>query len=85
MFYVYIIKSKKLKELYIGSTNNLKERLIKHNNGEVTSTKSKRPYELLYYEAFGVESDARRRESMLKCRGQARRQLLARIKDTLKK
>lgn len=85
MFYVYILKSEKFKELYVGSTNDLKKRIIKHNNGEVSSTKSKIPYKLVYYEAFGAESDARRRENMLKCRGQARRQLLARIKDTLKK
>lgn len=85
MFYVYILKSDKSDELYIGSTNDLKNRLIEHNKGGVRSTKAKQPYKLLYYEAFRADSDARRRESMLKLRGQARRQLLARLKDTLKK
>ena len=45
--------------------------------------KSKKPYILLYYEAYNTESDARRREKMLKLRGQARNQLKLRIKDTL--
>ena len=83
MFYVYVLKSKRYKELYIGSTNDLKRRLAEHNKGKIISTKKKKPYTLLYYEAYGAESDARRRESMLKLRGQARNQLLLRLKDTL--
>ncbi|MFA5889051.1 MAG: GIY-YIG nuclease family protein [Candidatus Paceibacterota bacterium] len=83
MFYVYVIKSKKFDNLYIGSTNSLRERLIKHNKGLVKSTKKNKPYVLIYYEAYKIESDARRREKMLKYRGQARNQLKLRIKDTL--
>ncbi len=85
MFYVYLIRSKKYDELYIGSTNDLKNRLIEHNKGRVESTERKMPYKLIYYEAYEIESDARRREKMLKLRGQARRQLLSRLKDTLAK
>jgi len=84
MFYVYVLKSKKLNELYVGSTNDLKRRLIEHNKGNVESTKFRKPYKLIYYEAYLSESDARRRESMLKLRGQARVHLLTRLKDTLK-
>lgn len=83
MFYVYLLKSEKYDELYIGSTNNLKKRFFEHNKGNVFSTKSKRPYKLLYYEAYSVESDARRRESMLKLRGQARYHLLTRLEGEL--
>ena len=83
MFYVYIIKSKRYNELYIGSTNNLKHRIIEHNKGNVESTKNKKPYKLIYYEAYEIESDSRRREKMLKLRGQARNQLKLRLKDTL--
>ena len=83
MFYVYMLHSKKYDELYIGSTNDLKRRIIEHNKGQVESTKFKKPYKLLYYEAYNIESDARRREKMLKLRGQARIQLLLRLKDTL--
>ena len=84
MFYAYILKSDKNDELYIGSTKDLKRRLTEHNKGLVESTKRKYPYVLIYYEAYKLELDARRRESMLKLRGQARRQLLSRLKDSLK-
>jgi putative endonuclease len=84
MFYVYILKSKKYDELYIGSTNDLKRRLVEHNKGNISSTKLKKPYNLLYYEAYRAESDARRREKMLKLIGQARVHLLTRLTDTLK-
>jgi putative endonuclease len=83
MFYVYVLKSSKKDELYIGSTNHLKRRIVEHNKGKVESTKLKRPYKLVYYESYSAESDARRREKMLKLRGQARNQLKLRIKDTL--
>ncbi len=83
MFYVYILKSKKVDELYVGSTNDLKKRIVEHNKGRVESTKNKIPYKLIYYEAYCAETDARRREKMLKLRGQARNQLKLRIKDTL--
>ncbi len=83
MFYVYVLHSKKYAELYIGSTGDLRNRVIEHNKGRVSSTKTKIPYTLIYYEAYKVESDARRREKMLKLRGQARNQLQLRLKDTL--
>ncbi len=83
MFYVYVIKSKKCSELYIGSTTDLKKRMIEHNKGIVYSTKNKRPYSLIYYEAYLSEPDSRRREKMLKLRGQARNKLLLRLKYTL--
>ncbi len=83
MFYVYVLNSIKYRELYIGSTNDLRRRIIEHNRGKVESTRDKKPYRLVYYEAYGIESDARRREKMLKLRGQARNQLKLRIKDTL--
>ncbi len=83
MFYVYILKSVKLNQLYIGSTNNLKRRFIEHNKGLVPSTKAKRPLDLIYYEAYKVESEARHRELSLKLRGRARLQLLKRIQKSI--
>jgi len=52
MFYTYILGSTKDKELYIGSTNNLKKRLEEHNSGKVPSTKQRAPFQLLYYESY---------------------------------
>ena len=84
MFYVYILKSQKDEDLYIGSTNNLRSRFKKHNEGKVPSTKSRRPFELIYYEAYKNEKDARERESRLKLRGQAKNHLKNRIKRSLR-
>jgi putative endonuclease len=83
MFYVYILKSNKDNELYIGSTNNLKRRIEEHNNGENFSTMFRRPFTLLYYEAYKAEKDARLRESALKLRGRSRYHLMERLKNSL--
>jgi putative endonuclease len=83
MFYVYVLKSQKDEELYIGSTNDLKRRIKEHQNGKSFSTKLRRPFELIYYEAYKNEKDAREREQCLKLRGNARRFLKERISKSL--
>ena len=83
MYYVYVLKSKKDGNLYTGSTNDLKRRLDEHNNGLVFSTKSRRPFELVYYEAYKSEKDARSREKNLKLRSRAFAQLKKRIGESL--
>ncbi len=85
MFYVYLLKSEVDKKLYIGSTNDLKKRLIEHNEGKVSSTKHRKPFALVYYEAYKIESDARLREKSLKLRGQARVHLLRRVSKSFEK
>lgn len=84
MNYTYILKSKKDSQLYLGSTTDLKKRLKEHNDGKVFSTKSRKPFELVYYEAYKSESDARKRESSLKLRSRAFTQLKKRITDSTK-
>jgi len=83
MFYVYILKSEKDGNLYIGSTDNLRRRLAEHNEGKSRSTKARIPFQLRYYEAFYKEEDARRREWSLKKDGNALAQLKRRIKASL--
>jgi len=84
MFYVYILKSKKDKKLYFGYTNNLEKRLKEHNLGLVKSTMPRIPVYLVYYEAYASKQDAVRREHNLKLRARALRQLLNRIRTSLK-
>ena len=84
MYYLYILKSKKDKKLYIGSTNDLKRRVSDHNLGKVPSTKPRLPFELRYYEAFHAESDARKREASLKKDGRALGQLKRRVSESIK-
>lgn len=83
MFYTYVLKSLRDGNLYVGSTKDLKLRLVKHNSGLVKSTKFRAPFKLIYYEAYLCEKDARLREQHLKYRGNARRQMLLRIKFSL--
>ncbi len=83
MFYLYILRSIKDNELYIGSTNDLKRRLKEHNAGDVQSTKPRLPLVLLYYEAYAAEPDARKREQQLKLRGRALAQLKRRLEFSL--
>ena len=83
MFYLYVLKSKKDENLYIGSTNNLQRRFREHNAGDVESTRPRRPLELIYYEAYSVEEEARNREKQLKLRGHALGQLKRRIWKSL--
>jgi len=83
MFFVYILKSRKDKSLYIGYTSDLRKRFKEHNSGLVRSTKSKRPWHLVYYEAYSSRQDATKRENNLKLRAKALRQLLQRIKICL--
>ncbi len=66
MHYVYVIKSLRDGKLYVGHTNNLAKRFKEHNQGLVTATKNRRPFQLLYYEASNLKKDAIKREKSLK-------------------
>ena len=69
MWYVYILKSTRKKWYYVGSTNQLKERIEEHNNRRVKSTKHYVPLNFVFQKDFKTESDARRYERKLKqCR-----------------
>ncbi len=83
MFYVYLLKSNKDKDLYIGFTTNLERRVKEHNNGMVPSTKLRKPFELIYLEGYKSEKDARRREENLKLKSRAFAQLKKRISASL--
>ena len=65
-FFVYILKSLKDNRLYIGQTNNLEDRIKRHNKGEVAATKNRRPLELIYSEIYNSRSEAMKRERYLK-------------------
>ena len=79
MYYFYIIKSLKDNSFYYGSTADLVKRLSRHNSGQVRSTKSKSPYELIYYEAYELLALARKRESNVKKNWAAKEELKKRI------
>ena len=83
-FYVYILHSLKDEGLYIGYSSDLRTRFVKHNKGQVTATKDRRPFKLIHYEFFIDKTDAKAREEFLKS-GYGRKQLVQILKRTLKK
>ncbi|OGD56054.1 hypothetical protein A2V71_03800 [Candidatus Berkelbacteria bacterium RBG_13_40_8] len=73
MYYVYIIYSQKLKSKYIGYSDNIKRRVVEHQNGKSRYTKKTDDWQLVYYEGFINKSDARIEEIFLKSgKGQER-------------
>ncbi len=64
----------------MGYTSDLKDRIIKHNQGLVQSTKPHRPWILIYYEACLNKKDAMRREKYLKT-NQGQRLIKRRLKE----
>ena len=63
---VYILQSSKSNHYYIGSAVDPDERLVKHNAGATPSTKSGRPWEIVYKEYYPSKTDALKREIYLK-------------------
>ena len=82
MFYVYVLRSKKDHQFYTGYTGDLKRRLSEHHRGLSEATKPRKPFELIYYEAYIHEEDAQRRERYLKT-GMGKRDLRKRLHRTL--
>ena len=66
MYFAYILKSLADSRYYYGSTDNLDDRLKKHNSKRVKSTKSRVPFIVHYYEAFETRKDAVGRERFFK-------------------
>ena len=82
MYYVYVLRSEKDNKFYIGYTSDLKKRVSDHNGGKVESSRSRRPFVLVYYEASRDLADTLRREKYLKTT-YGHRYLHNRIKDYL--
>ena len=66
MYYVYVLQSKKDNNLYVGYTKDVPSRFEAHQNGEVDSTRDRRPLELVYLEGCKKQEDALKREKYLK-------------------
>ena len=53
-------------KLYIGQTQNIEDRINRHNKGFSKSTKSGIPWEVIYTEEYATRSEAMKREKYLK-------------------
>ena len=66
MFYCYILRSEKTGRRYVGSCQDLDNRIHRHNKGESKATKHGMPWILLRAEEFPTRSGATRRERYYK-------------------
>ena len=68
MYHVYVIYNKTSNKYYIGQTDDIKRRLIKHNNHTFKSYTSRFPgeWELIHEELVTTRSEALKREKGLK-------------------
>ena len=78
-YYVYILTNKNRTVLYVGVTNNLKERLYFHKNPLPFSkafTSKYKCYYLIYHEHFFNIEDAIKREKQIKGKSRAKKEML---------
>ncbi|HCR81421.1 MAG TPA: endonuclease [Candidatus Pacebacteria bacterium] len=66
MYFVYILKSTRKQTYYKGLTNNLSKRLKQHFSGQVVSTKSLLPLDLIHVELCSDRALARKTEKFFK-------------------
>jgi putative endonuclease len=66
MYSIYILESQSSGKLYIGQTNNLQDRIKRHNSNQNLATKNKGPWKLLFFLEFNSRSEAVLMERKLK-------------------
>ena len=65
-YYTYVLQCEKDGKFYTGFTSNLMKRFEKHYNGNIKSTKNRRPLKLIYFEACLSKEETTHREKYLK-------------------
>ena len=68
MYYVYALLSCQREYIYVGLSQNLKQRISRHNAGLERTTRPYAPFVLLYFEQCEDRQAARAREKYLKGR-----------------
>jgi putative endonuclease len=66
MFHVYVLRSTKTGRRYVGSCEDVDERLRRHNAGHSKSTRHGAPWGLIYREIFLTRAEAERKERYYK-------------------
>lgn len=81
MFYVYVLKSLKDGNYYIGQTNNIESRIRLHFCGKVPSTKDRRPLKLVGYKTFKTRSESMWMEHKMKNHGDQKKKFIGSLFD----
>jgi len=63
---VYILYSKSIDQYYVGHTQNMEDRLFRHNNSGSKSTKKTNDWQIVHLENFPDKSSAYKREMEIK-------------------
>ena len=66
MYYTYIIYSKAINKYYIGSCQDIQQRLQDHLNSRSKYTKVAKDWEIKYFETFPTRTEACQRELQIK-------------------
>ena len=66
MFSVYILQSEATGSYYVGQTQDVHKRLLRHNAGGNSSTRSARPWVLKFHQEFATRSEATKAERHIK-------------------
>jgi len=84
MYYTYVLQSLTSGRYYIGQTSDLSQRLDRHKENLVTSTKNRCPWKLVYSEHYSTRSEAIKREKYLKSlkKRQAIEQIIAQSSES---
>jgi putative endonuclease len=69
LFTVYILFSASKSQYYSGHTSDLARRLIEHNSGKTTSTKTGKPWRLIWTAEVATRTEAVMLEIRIKKRG----------------
>tara|TARA_Y100000590_G_scaffold302684_1_gene341213 strand:- start:2384 stop:2653 length:270 start_codon:yes stop_codon:yes gene_type:complete len=83
-YFVYLIgsiKSRKLKT-YVGYTNNLKNRLNKHNSGKGAKSTRGRRWKIFYYKKYKNKNKAMSYEYYLKNNNKLRKKIITKFLST---
>ena len=65
-YFTYILQSEITETFYIGQTNNLQDRLMRHNSNQNLATKNKGVWKIIFSKEFETRSEAVALEKKLK-------------------
>ncbi len=82
MIFVYVISSLSHNYIYVGMTQDIEERIIRHNDGRERTTKFYKPFKLIYSEVYETRTEARVREKYWK--SGIGKEKLRKLRDSLK-
>ncbi len=68
-YFVYILYSTSINKFYCGQTNNLENRIVRHNSGQSKWTTKGIPWELVWSRSFDSRSESVKQERIIKKRG----------------